>query len=136
MLLHNILKTHQGGGPSHSTHRMTCQPSMKLCGPDENYRNASRVVAVAVLSNSVASYRMLFWWSPVLDHKRKKVKTVFICETRSSNHWFTDDGWDTIRVLAMLPKDGWCVSERMLISILSLSEEPLGKSLALGPLER
>ena len=39
--------------------------------------------------------------------------------------WLTDEGWDTTLVLAVVPMDGSCVvSERMLVSILSVSMDP------------
>ena len=39
--------------------------------------------------------------------------------------WSTDEDWNTILVLAVLQMDHWCVlSERMLVSLLSVSVDP------------
>ena len=50
---------------------------------------------------------------------------VFIWANWSMTYWSTHEGLDTILILAVLQMDGFCVvSERMLISILSVSVDP------------
>ena len=51
--------------------------------------------------------------------------------------WSTDEGWDTTLVLEVLQMNDWCVvSERMVVSTLSVSVNPLEMwaATALAPL--